>query len=53
MKIYELLYMQGYGGYIWPAFGVVVSTLIINFLHLKYKEKHLIIKLKDWFKRFE
>jgi heme exporter protein D len=45
------LMMGGYSAYVWPAYGLVSSVLIINLLTIKWQIKRAHKKLQQWLSR--
>lgn len=42
--------MGGYGIYIWPAYGLVLSVLVINLLSIRWQRKQAHRLIKRWMK---
>lgn len=43
--------MGGYSMYVWPAYGLVLGVLLVNFLGIKRQKIRTREKLHLWFKR--
>lgn len=50
-EILDLLKMGGYSTYIWSAYGLVVTVLILNLLNIRWQRKRGYKKLEQYFKR--
>jgi heme exporter protein D len=46
----DCLSMGGYAGYVWPAYGLVCSVLVLILAAIKKQKKHTKLKLDEWFK---
>ena len=42
--------MGGYGIYIWSAYGLVLSVLVINLLSIRWQRKQVRRLIKRWMK---
>lgn len=51
-RFFEWLAMGGYSIYVWPAYGLVASTLIIIVFSVKMQKKRTHHKLQQWFKGY-
>lgn len=48
--LYHWLYMGGYGVYIWSAYGLLFSVMLINGFGLKWQRRRVFRALRRWFK---
>ena len=46
----QYLDMGGYSLYVWPAYGIVCTVLLLNILFAKRKKKRTYQQLQQWFK---
>ncbi|MFI4919204.1 MAG: heme exporter protein CcmD [Legionellales bacterium] len=46
----EWLAMGGYATYVWSAYGLVCTVLVVNVLGIKWQKKRTHQKLQQWFK---
>ncbi len=51
--ILQWLSMGGYAIYVWSAYGLVGSLLIINILAIKWQKKKTYKQLQRWFRQSE
>jgi len=49
--ILELFKMGEYSTYVWPAYGLVITFLILNLLNIKWQKKRIYKQLEQFFKR--
>jgi heme exporter protein D len=50
-QVVDWLAMGGYSIYVWPAYGLVCTVLVMNILGMKWQRKQTRQKLQQWFKR--
>lgn len=43
--------MNGYGNYIWSAYGLVFAVLVINAISIKWLKRRTQKRLLHWYKR--
>lgn len=46
----EWLSMGGYASYVWPAYGLVCSALLMIWLVVKRQKRQMKARLEQWFK---
>ncbi|MFA6302994.1 MAG: heme exporter protein CcmD [Legionella sp.] len=42
--------MGGYALYVWPAYGLALGLLVMNFIMVKQQKMSIRRKLQQWFK---
>jgi heme exporter protein D len=47
----QWLSMGGYSSYVWSAYGIVCSVLLLQVLGLSIQKKRTHTKLRQWFKK--
>lgn len=50
-QFFDWLAMGGYSAYVWPAYGLVCTVLILNFLGIRLQKARTRQKLQRWFER--
>jgi heme exporter protein D len=50
-SLIQWLSMGGYGLYVWPAYGLVCSVLVVNLFVIKRQKNRLIKSLQQWYQQ--